>query len=59
MFSANRFISSKLVVPFFYRADKRLILSYHVTSKNWLLQGGTVGGCSSRLLDHPALAFLH
>ncbi|MGX7204763.1 xylulokinase [Enterococcus pingfangensis] len=27
-----------------YRADKRLILSYHVTSKNWLLQGGTVGG---------------
>ncbi|MDU5333991.1 xylulokinase [Enterococcus sp.] len=27
-----------------YRADKHLILSYHVTSKNWLLQGGTVGG---------------
>lgn len=27
-----------------YRVDKRLILSYHVTSKNWLLQGGTVGG---------------
>ena len=27
-----------------YRADKRLILSVHVTSENWLLQGGTVGG---------------
>lgn len=27
-----------------YCADKRLILSSHVTSKNWLLQGGTVGG---------------
>lgn len=27
-----------------YRADKRLILSYHATSDSWLLQGGTVGG---------------
>lgn len=27
-----------------YKADKRLILSYHVTSSQWLLQGGTVGG---------------
>lgn len=27
-----------------YRADRRLILSYHVTAENWLLQGGTVGG---------------
>lgn len=27
-----------------YRADQKLILSYHVTSENWLLQGGTVGG---------------
>ncbi|PHV72135.1 xylulokinase [Sporanaerobium hydrogeniformans] len=27
-----------------YRADKRLILSYHVVPNTWLLQGGTVGG---------------
>lgn len=27
-----------------YQADKRLILSYHATSDQWLLQGGTVGG---------------
>lgn len=27
-----------------YRADRRLILSYHATSDSWLLQGGTVGG---------------
>lgn len=27
-----------------YKADKRLILSYHATSSQWLLQGGTVGG---------------
>ncbi|MGM0168587.1 xylulokinase [Enterococcus sp. AZ135] len=27
-----------------YRADKRLILSFHVTAEKWLLQGGTVGG---------------
>ena len=27
-----------------YRADKRLILSYHVVPDKWLLQGGTVGG---------------
>lgn len=27
-----------------YHADPRLILSYHATSKGWLLQGGTVGG---------------
>lgn len=27
-----------------YRADDRLILSYHVIPGKWLLQGGTVGG---------------
>ncbi len=27
-----------------YRADKQLILSYHVVPNRWLLQGGTVGG---------------
>jgi xylulokinase len=27
-----------------YNSDKRLILSYHVVSGKWLLQGGTVGG---------------
>lgn len=27
-----------------YKADKKLILSYHVVSDKWLLQGGTVGG---------------
>ncbi len=27
-----------------YCADPRLILSYHVTSDRWLLQGGTTGG---------------
>ena len=27
-----------------YRADPRLILSWHVTPGKWLLQGGTVGG---------------
>lgn len=27
-----------------YKADKRLILSYHVVPNSWLLQGGTVGG---------------
>ena len=27
-----------------YRADQRLILSYHVVPNCWLLQGGTVGG---------------
>lgn len=27
-----------------YRTDQQLILSYHVTSEKWLLQGGTVGG---------------
>lgn len=27
-----------------YKADKRLILSYHVVQNKWLLQGGTVGG---------------
>lgn len=27
-----------------YKADKRLILSYHATSGQWILQGGTVGG---------------
>lgn len=27
-----------------YKADKRLILSYHATSTQWILQGGTVGG---------------
>lgn len=27
-----------------YCADERLILSHHVTSDKWLLQGGTVGG---------------
>jgi len=27
-----------------YKADKRLILGYHVVPEKWLLQGGTVGG---------------
>ncbi len=27
-----------------YKADERLILSYHVVPDEWLLQGGTVGG---------------
>jgi len=27
-----------------YKADKRLILSHHATSNQWILQGGTVGG---------------
>ena len=27
-----------------YKADKRLILSYHVVPNRWLLQGGTTGG---------------
>lgn len=27
-----------------YKADKRLILSYHAIPGNWILQGGTVGG---------------
>ena len=27
-----------------YKADKRLILSFHATSNQWILQGGTVGG---------------
>lgn len=27
-----------------YKADKRLILGYHVVPDKWLLQGGTVGG---------------
>lgn len=27
-----------------YKADPRLILSYHVVPNKWLLQGGTVGG---------------
>lgn len=27
-----------------YKADKRLILSYHVVPGKWLLQGGTTGG---------------
>ena len=27
-----------------YSADPRLILSYHATSDQWILQGGTVGG---------------
>ena len=27
-----------------YKADKRLILSYHVVPELWLLQGGTTGG---------------
>lgn len=27
-----------------YKADKRLILGYHVVPGRWLLQGGTVGG---------------
>ena len=27
-----------------YKADKRLILGYHVVPGKWLLQGGTVGG---------------
>lgn len=27
-----------------YKADERLILSYHAISGHWLLQGGTVGG---------------
>ena len=27
-----------------YKADKRLILSYHAVPGQWILQGGTVGG---------------
>ena len=27
-----------------YKADPRLILSYHVVPGKWLLQGGTTGG---------------
>lgn len=27
-----------------YKADKRLILSYHAVAGQWILQGGTVGG---------------
>ena len=27
-----------------YKADKRLILSYHAVPNQWILQGGTVGG---------------
>lgn len=27
-----------------YKADRRLILSFHATSNQWILQGGTVGG---------------
>ena len=27
-----------------YKADERLILSYHAAPNQWILQGGTVGG---------------
>ena len=36
-----------------YKADKRLILSYHAAPGQWILQGGTVGGGGvMRWLEH-------
>lgn len=36
-----------------YKADKRLILSYHAVPGQWILQGGTVGGGGvMRWLEH-------